>query len=163
VEGTDGLRAWLGLGSNVGDRMANLRAGCDALERDGVRIRARSNVYETEPQAGAVGQADFLNACIEVETGLGSRALLETAKRIELELGRDPAAPRHAPRPLDIDVLIVEGERVDAPDYHVPHIEVERRRFVLEPLLELDPPDREALADALAKLQGQRVTLYGSL
>jgi 2-amino-4-hydroxy-6-hydroxymethyldihydropteridine diphosphokinase len=163
VEGTDGLRAWLGLGSNVGDRMANLRAGCDALERDGVRIRARSNVYETEPQAGAVGQADFLNACIEVETGLGPRALLETAKRIELELGRDPAAPRHAPRPLDIDVLIVEGERVDAPDYHVPHIEVERRRFVLEPLLELDPPDREALADALAKLQGQRVTLYGSL
>jgi 2-amino-4-hydroxy-6-hydroxymethyldihydropteridine diphosphokinase len=143
--------------------MANLRAGCDALERDGVRIRGRSNVYETEPQAGAAGQADFLNACIEVETELGPRALLETAKRIELELGRDPAAPRHAPRPLDIDVLIVEGERVDAPDYHVPHIEVERRRFVLEPLLELDPPDREALADALAKLQGQRVTLYGSL
>jgi 2-amino-4-hydroxy-6-hydroxymethyldihydropteridine diphosphokinase len=143
--------------------MANLHAGCDALERGGVRICARSNVYETEPQAGAVGQDDFLNACIEVETDLGPRALLDTAKRIELELGRDPDAPRHAPRPLDIDILIVEGERIDKPDYRVPHAEIERRRFVLEPLLELDPPDREALAAALAGLQGQRVTRYGSL
>jgi 2-amino-4-hydroxy-6-hydroxymethyldihydropteridine diphosphokinase len=143
--------------------MANLRAGCDALERDGVRIRTRSNLYETEPQAGAVGQNDFLNACIEVETELDPRALLDTAKRIELELGRDPDAPRHAPRPLDIDVLIVEGERVDAPDYQVPHIEIEQRRFVLEPLLELDPPGREELERALAAIEGQRVTRFGSL
>jgi 2-amino-4-hydroxy-6-hydroxymethyldihydropteridine diphosphokinase len=143
--------------------MANLRAGCDALERDGAHIRARSNVYETEPQAGAVGQDDFLNACVEVEADLDPRALLDTAKRIELELGRDPAAPRHAPRPIDIDVLIVEGERVDAPDYQVPHAEIEQRRFVLEPLLELDPPGRDALERALGAIEGQRVTRFGSL
>jgi 2-amino-4-hydroxy-6-hydroxymethyldihydropteridine diphosphokinase len=137
--------------------MANLRAGCDALERDGVRIRARSHVYETEPQAGAVGQQDFLNACVEVDTELDPRGLLDLAKRIELELGRDPDAERHAPRPLDIDILIVEGERVDKPDYQVPHAEIEQRRFVLEPLLELDPPGREQFEHALAALEGQRV------
>jgi 2-amino-4-hydroxy-6-hydroxymethyldihydropteridine diphosphokinase len=143
--------------------MANLRAGCDALERDGVRIHARSQVYETEPQAGAVGQDDFLNACIAVETELDPRELLAAAKRIELELGRDPDAPRHAPRPLDIDVLIVDGERIDAPDYQVPHAEIEQRRFVLEPLLELDPPGRDALERALASIEGQRVSRFGTL
>ena len=137
--------------------MANLRAGCDALEREAVRITARSHVYETEPQAGAVGQGDFLNACIEVQTELDPRGLLAAAKRIEVELGRDPDAPRHAPRPLDIDILLIDDERVDAPDYRVPHAEVEQRRFVLEPLLELDPPGREALESALASLEGQRV------
>ena len=139
--------------------MANLRAGCDALERDGVRIRARSRVYETEPQAGAVGQQDFLNACIETETDLDARALLDTVKRIEVELGRDPDAPRHSARPLDIDVLMLDDATVDAPDYQVPHTEIEQRRFVLEPLLELDPPDRDALEAALAKVQDQRVTI----
>jgi 2-amino-4-hydroxy-6-hydroxymethyldihydropteridine diphosphokinase len=157
------VRAWLGLGSNVGDRMANLRAGCDALERDGARIRARSNVYETEPQAGAVGQQDFLNACIEVETDLDPESLLATAKRIEVELGRDLDAPRHAPRPLDIDVLMLSYPPIDEQGYRVPHPELWQRRFVLEPLLELDPPDREKLERALAGIEGQRVTRDGSL
>jgi 2-amino-4-hydroxy-6-hydroxymethyldihydropteridine diphosphokinase len=120
-------------------------------------------VYETEPQAGAVGQADFLNACIAVDTDADARELLATAKRIELELGRDPDAPRHAPRPLDIDVLIVEGERIDQPDYQVPHVEIEQRRFVLEPLLELDPPNRAELEAALGRIRGQRVTRFGTL
>ncbi|HEX6679981.1 MAG TPA: 2-amino-4-hydroxy-6-hydroxymethyldihydropteridine diphosphokinase [Gaiellaceae bacterium] len=153
----------MGLGSNVGDRMANLRAGCDALERDGIRISARSHVYETEPQAGAVGQQDFLNACIEVEANLDARELLAAAKRIEVELGRDPDAPRHSPRPLDIDVLLIADAQVDAPDYQVPHTEIEQRRFVLEPLLELDPPDRALLEHALAQIEGQRVTCFGTL
>jgi 2-amino-4-hydroxy-6-hydroxymethyldihydropteridine diphosphokinase len=151
------------LGSNVGDRLGNLRAGCDALERDGIRIVARSHVYETEPQAGAVGQDDFLNACVAVDTDADPRELLAAAKRIERELGRDPDAPRHAPRRLDIDVLIVEGEQIDTPDYHVPHTEVENRRFVLEPLLELDPPNRAELERALQRLSGQRVTRFGTL
>ena len=143
--------------------MANLLAGCDALDRDGIRVVARSAVYETEAQAGAVGQDDFLNACIAVESGLDPRELLAAAKRIELELGRDPDAPRHAPRPLDIDVLIVEGEQIDQPDYQLPHTEIEQRRFVLEPLLELDPPGRAELERALAQIEGQRVTRFGSL
>jgi 2-amino-4-hydroxy-6-hydroxymethyldihydropteridine diphosphokinase len=143
--------------------MANLLAAVDALEAHAVRVTAASNVYETEPQAGAVGQDDFLNACIAVETELDPDALLATAKQIELDLGRDPSAPRHASRPIDIDILIVEGTRIDKPDYRVPHAEIEQRRFVLEPLLELDPPDRDALERALAQIEGQRVTRIGTL
>jgi 2-amino-4-hydroxy-6-hydroxymethyldihydropteridine diphosphokinase len=163
VEGADRIRAWLGLGSNVGDRMANLRAGCDALEQNDVHIRAKSHVYETEPQAGAVGQSDFLNACVRVETELTPRGLLAAAKRIEVQLGRDPDAPRHSARPLDIDLLMLDGKRVDDPDLEVPHPEIEHRRFVLEPLLELDPPERPRLERALAALQGQRVARDGTL
>jgi 2-amino-4-hydroxy-6-hydroxymethyldihydropteridine diphosphokinase len=128
-----------------------------------VSIVARSHVYETEPQAGAVGQADFLNACIEVETELDADELLATAKRIELELGRDPDAPRHAPRPLDIDVLMIDGDRIETQAYRVPHPELWNRRFVLEPLLELDPPDREELERALTAIRDQRVTRFGDL
>jgi 2-amino-4-hydroxy-6-hydroxymethyldihydropteridine diphosphokinase len=147
----------------MGDRLANLHAGCDALERDGVHIEARSHVYETEPQGGAVGQADFLNACVRVDTELHPRGLLATAKRIEIELGRDRDAPRHSPRPLDIDVLMLDKQRIDAPDLEVPHPEIEHRRFVLEPLLELDPPERPRLERALAALEGQRVVRLGRL
>ena len=143
--------------------MANLRAAVDALGARGIRTTAKSAVYETEPQAGAVGQDDFLNACIAVESDLDPDGLLAAAKQIELDMGRDPDAPRHASRPIDIDILIVEGARIDKPDYRVPHAEIEQRRFVLEPLLELDPPDREVLERALAGIEGQRVTRHGSL
>jgi 2-amino-4-hydroxy-6-hydroxymethyldihydropteridine diphosphokinase len=143
--------------------MANLRAAVDALDARGIRTTAKSAVYETEPQAGAVGQDDFLNACIAVESDLDPDALLTTAKQIELDMGRDPDAPRHASRPIDIDILIVEGARIEKPDYRVPHTEIEQRRFVLEPLLELDPPEREVLERALAGIEGQRVTRHGSL
>jgi 2-amino-4-hydroxy-6-hydroxymethyldihydropteridine diphosphokinase len=110
-----------------------------------------------------VGQQDFMNACIQVETDLQPRGLLAAAKRIEVELGRDPQAPRHSPRPLDIDVLVVEGTGIDAPDLEVPHPEIEHRRFVLEPLLELDPPERPRLERALGALAGQRVERNGML
>ncbi|MFL5894798.1 MAG: 2-amino-4-hydroxy-6-hydroxymethyldihydropteridine diphosphokinase, partial [Thermoleophilaceae bacterium] len=99
MEGARGLRAWLGLGSNVGDRLANLRSARDALERRGIGVRGASSVYETEPQAGAVGQDDFLNACVVVQTELDPEALLAACKQVEVELGRDLEAPRHAPRP----------------------------------------------------------------
>jgi 2-amino-4-hydroxy-6-hydroxymethyldihydropteridine diphosphokinase len=165
LEGARRLRAWLGLGSNVGDRLANLRAGCDALERDGAAIVRRSHVYETAPQDDAVGQQDFLNACIEVETRLDPEELLATAKRIEVELGRDLNAPRHSPRPLDIDVLMLSHPPIDTHGYQVPHPELWHRRFVLEPLLELDPPDSDGLRRALRleAVQDQRVTRVGSL
>jgi 2-amino-4-hydroxy-6-hydroxymethyldihydropteridine diphosphokinase len=137
-----------------------MRAGCDALERDGVRITGRSHVYETEAMEGAVGQQDFLNACIAVETELDPHALLATAKQIELELGRDPQAPRHSPRPLDIDLLVVAdpAATADTPELELPHPGIAERRFVLEPLLELDPPDRASLESALAAVADQRVT-----
>jgi 2-amino-4-hydroxy-6-hydroxymethyldihydropteridine diphosphokinase len=141
--------------------MANLRAGCDALERDGVRITGRSHVYETEAMDGAVGQQDFYNACIATETEQDPHELLDTAKQIELELGRDPDAPRHSPRPLDIDLLLIDTtlEKGSDPSRLVlPHPSLIERRFVLEPLLELDPPDRERLAEALEAVKAQRVT-----
>src|SRR3954454_12897433 len=154
------MRAWLGLGSNVGDRMANFRAGIDALERAGVRIDARSHVYETEAMDGAVGQADFYNACISVTTDLDPNALLAVAKRIEFELGRDPESPRHSPRPLDIDLLLTDTDVQKGSDpfeLTLPHPGIERRRFVLEPLLEVDPPDRPTFERALDAVRVQRV------
>jgi 2-amino-4-hydroxy-6-hydroxymethyldihydropteridine diphosphokinase len=157
------LKAWLGLGSNVGDRLANLRAARDGLERHGIRIAEASAVYETEAQDDAVGQDDFLNACIVVDTGLGPAGLLRACKQVELALGRDLAAPHHAPRPIDIDVLLIEGRDHDAPDLRVPHAELMHRRFVLEPLLELDPPGRASLEQALAAVSDQRVTRFGTL
>ena len=143
--------------------MANLRDARDALGRRGITVVAGSSVYETEPQAGAVGQDDFLNACVEVESDLDPPDLLAVVKRIEVELGRDPDAPRHSSRPIDIDVLIVEGTEIDEPHFRVPHADLENRRFVLVPLLELDPPDRSRLEAALARIEGQRVTPFGDL
>lgn len=118
-----------------------------------------SGVYETEPQAGAVGQDDFLNAAVVVETTLEPEALLNAAKQIELELGRDPDAPRHAPRPVDIDLLLIDGVEHRSELLTVPHAEFLNRRFVLEPLLELDPPDADALRRALDRVRDQRVEI----
>jgi 2-amino-4-hydroxy-6-hydroxymethyldihydropteridine diphosphokinase len=95
-----------------------------------------------------------------VQTDLDPDQLLAAAKQIEVDLGRDPDAPRHSSRPIDIDILVVEGTRIDKPDYRVPHAEIEQRRFVLVPLLELDPPDREDLERALDGIEGQRVTRF---
>jgi 2-amino-4-hydroxy-6-hydroxymethyldihydropteridine diphosphokinase len=147
----------------VGDRLANLRSARDALQRRGIAMVAESAVYETEPQAGAVGQSDFLNACLAVETDLEPDALLAVLKDVELELGREPGAPRHAARPIDVDLLLIDGRTLDSPQLTVPHAELLERRFVLEPLLELDPPDRERLEQALDRVAGQRVTAFGSL
>ena len=152
------------MGSNVGERLDNMRAGIDALERDGVRVVSRSHVYETEAMDGAVGQQDFYNACIAIDTELDPQALLAVAKAIEVELGRDPDAPRHSPRPLDIDLLIVDsdsGTKGSDPQGSdplvLPHPAMLERRFVLEPLLELDPPGRERLERALDAVRVQRV------
>ena len=161
MEGAGRLRAWLGLGSNVGDRLANLRAARDALGRHGVAVLAASAVYETEPQAGAVGQDDFLNACLVVDTDHDPDRLLAECKAIEAELGRDFDAPRHAPRPIDVDLLLIDGAVHRSAKLQVPHTDLLHRRFVLEPLLELDPPDRERLEAALAQIDGQRVTRFG--
>ena len=139
--------------------MANLRAGCTALEGGGARVVAKSHVYETEAMEGAVGQQDFLNACVVVETDLDPHALLATAKRIEVDLGRDPDAPRHSPRPLDIDLLLVDTvlEKGPDPSLVIPHPGILERRFVLEPLLELDPPGRDSLEQALDAVRVQRL------
>ena len=166
MEGADrgrrGLKAWLGLGSNVGDRLANLRSAVEALPRHGVTVLAASSVYETEPRDDAVGQADFLNACVAVETALEPEDLLAACKEVERALGRVPG-PRHSERPIDVDVLLIQGREHSSDALKVPHGEILHRRFVLEPLLELDPPDRDSLEAALAATLDQRVTRCSSL
>lgn len=157
---------YLSLGSNVGDPRANLEAAIAALPARGVRVLASSSTYVTEPVGEILDQPDFLNACVRIETDHGPEELLDACKAIELELGRDPTAPRHSPRPADLDVLLLGDLTYASERLSLPHREVTSRRFVLVPLLELDPelttPDGHRLADALATLgPGQRVRRAG--
>jgi 2-amino-4-hydroxy-6-hydroxymethyldihydropteridine diphosphokinase len=158
---------YLGLGSNVGDRVANLRTARDALARHGVTVTASSSVYETEPQGEVLDQPEFLNACVEIETELGPEELLDACKVVEVEAGRVFGGPRHGPRTIDVDVLLLGGLEHESERLRLPHRDVLARRFVLAPLVELDPelalPDGTRLADALARLAGQRVERLGPL
>lgn len=165
-ESPAGRVAYLGLGSNTGDRAANLRAATDALEAAGVDVGARASIYETAPQGEVLDQPDFLNSVVRVRTALEPLALLDLCKRIERDLGRDPDGRRHGPRPIDIDVLLVGDETLDHERLTLPHPEIASRRFVLEPLLELDPdltlPGGRRASALAAEVAGQRVTKTGS-
>ena len=159
---------YLGLGSNVGDRAAHLRAAIVELPEHGVEVEAISSAYETEPVGEVLDQPDFLNAAVRIRTELEPEALLEACKAIEVEQGRMLAAGRHSPRPLDIDLLLLGDLELSTERLTLPHPEVTSRRFVLAPLLELDAdlslPDGTRLTDALAALDpGQSVNLMGPL
>jgi 2-amino-4-hydroxy-6-hydroxymethyldihydropteridine diphosphokinase len=157
---------YLGLGSNVGDRRANLEAAVEDLWTHDVVVLASSSVYETEPVGEVLDQRDFYNACVQIETPLEPEPLLDACKAVERVLGRQPGGVRHGPRPIDIDVLLLEGVEHESERLRLPHREVTTRRFVLVPLLELDP-DLELTgggraADALAALgPGQEVRRAG--
>jgi 2-amino-4-hydroxy-6-hydroxymethyldihydropteridine diphosphokinase len=153
---------YLGLGSNVGDRESHLRAAVALLRERGVEVDAVSSTYETEPVGEMLDQPDFLNAAIRIRTELEPEELLDLCKEIEIERGRALDAPRHAPRPLDVDLLLLGEIEMKSDRLTLPHPEVRSRRFVLAPLLELDPklalPDGTRLADAMGALGGgQRV------
>jgi 2-amino-4-hydroxy-6-hydroxymethyldihydropteridine diphosphokinase len=131
-------------------------------------VLACSSVYETEAMDDAVGQRDFYNAAVEIETSLSPEALLAAGKQLERELGREPAGRRHAPRPIDVDLLLVDELELTGEALTLPHPGIAARRFVLVPLLELDPaltlPAGQRLADALAALaEDQRVTRVAAL
>ena len=147
---------YLGLGSNVGDRRANLQAAIDALPAHGVRVLASSSTYDTEPVGEVLDQPDFLNACIRIETALDPEALLDACKAVERELGRLAGGVRHGPRPIDVDVLLLGDETHHSVRLSLPHEQVTSRRFVLVPLLELAPdlvvPGAGRAADALRAL-----------
>jgi 2-amino-4-hydroxy-6-hydroxymethyldihydropteridine diphosphokinase len=153
---------YLGLGSNVGDRRANLQAAVEGLWVHGVQAVVASSVYETEPVGEVLDQPDFLNACVRVETDLEPEALLDACKAVERALGREPGGVRHGPRPVDVDVLLLDGVELRSERLTIPHPELVNRRFVLVPLLELDPADREWLERALRALApGQEVRPAG--
>ena len=158
---------YLGLGSNEGDRLAALRAARAALERHGVEVTGASSVYETAPQGEVTDQPDFLNACLRVRTELEPEPLLDVCKQVERELGREPGGPRHGPRPIDVDVLLLGGREHSSDRLTLPHTEVTSRRFVLEPLLELEPglalPDGTRLAESLAAVAAQPVVRFADL
>jgi len=147
---------YLGLGSNVGERRANLQAAVDGLAARGVRVLESSSTYDTDPVGEILDQPTFLNACLRVETALEPLELLDLCKELERELGRAAGGPRHAPRVIDIDVLALGDLVLRSERLSLPHAELLTRRFVLIPLLELDfelrTPAGERLADALAAL-----------
>jgi 2-amino-4-hydroxy-6-hydroxymethyldihydropteridine diphosphokinase len=158
---------YLGLGSNVGDREQHLRAALAALPDHGVEVEAVSSLYETEPVGEIAEQQDFLNAAARVSTGLEPEELLHVCKAIEVEHGRLFGAPRHGPRPLDLDVLLLGELELESERLQLPHPQVTSRRFVLVPLLELDPeltlPDGTRLDQALDALGSrQRVERVGT-
>ncbi len=131
---------YLGLGSNVGDRRAHLQAAVDLLTVD---VLASSSTYGTEPMGDVTDQPEFLNACLRIETDLAPLELLDACKAVERERGRtlagEPGYVRHGPRPLDVDVLLLGDMEFRSDRLTLPHRETTSRRFVLVPLLELDP------------------------
>jgi 2-amino-4-hydroxy-6-hydroxymethyldihydropteridine diphosphokinase len=141
---------FVGLGSNVGERLVNLQQATDLLGSElGVRIVASSQVWETQP-VGGPPQPDFLNAVLRIETTLSPEALLDACGRVEDALGRVRDV-RWGPRTIDVDILLFGEQTVDLPRLQVPHPRMLERAFVLLPLLELDPdaatPEGIRLAD----------------
>lgn len=136
------MRALLGLGSNLGERIVNLREAVRSLQD----VVAVSPVYETEPLGGPGGQGAFLNVVVALETDMSPRQLLGVCHRLESAAGR-VRGERWGPRTLDVDVLWIDGIRLSEDDITVPHPRMWERRFVMAPLLDvapdLAPPDWE--------------------
>jgi 2-amino-4-hydroxy-6-hydroxymethyldihydropteridine diphosphokinase len=121
-----------------------------ALPEHGIRVLASSSVYETEPVGLVLDQRDFYNACLRIESDHDPEGLLDACKEVERSIGRTAGGPRHGPRVIDVDVLMLDGIAYQSERLTLPHPEVRSRRFVLVPLLELDPDP--ALAEALEAL-----------
>jgi 2-amino-4-hydroxy-6-hydroxymethyldihydropteridine diphosphokinase len=137
------------------------------LREHGVEVQAVSSLYETEPVGEILDQPDFLNAAVRIATELEPLELLDLCKAIELEQGRVFGGPRHGPRPLDVDLLLLGDLELSDERLTLPHPQLTSRRFVLAPVLELDPglelPDGTRLADAIAALgPGQRADRVGA-
>jgi 2-amino-4-hydroxy-6-hydroxymethyldihydropteridine diphosphokinase len=160
--------AWIGLGSNLGDRAALLERAVELLADAGVRPLRCSHLYETAPEGGA-DEPDYLNAVLQAETDRGPRELLGVLAAVEEQLGRPPA-PRTGPRPVDLDLLALGEWIVADQDLTLPHPRLAARAFVLVPLCELDPAwtdprTGEAAGDLLAALdvQPDSVRPFGTL
>jgi 2-amino-4-hydroxy-6-hydroxymethyldihydropteridine diphosphokinase len=129
------MRAFLGMGSNLGDRWGQLREAVASL---GSSVATVSPVYETEPVGGPRGQDNFLNVVVEIETDLTPRQLLGVCHRLEAAAGR-VRGERWGPRTLDVDILLLDGCTIDEPDLTVPHPRMYERRFVMAPLADIAP------------------------
>jgi len=128
-------RAYVGLGSNIGDRLAHLKAAVQALESRGIVVEEASSVYETDPVGPP--QPDFLNAAVALGAGLPPVELVAALKEVEAEIGRQQAE-RWGPRVIDLDLLLYGEQTVAEPGITVPHPELTNRAFALVPVLEID-------------------------
>ena len=158
-------RAFLSLGSNLGDRAATLDAALRELEASGeVRVVRRSSLYATAP-VGKTDQPEFYNLAVEVETALAPEALLDRCQAVERHLGR-VRGERWGPRTLDMDILLYDRQVVSTERLIIPHAELLRRRFVLEPLLQIAPdaalPDGSPIAPQLPRVADQPVRRLAS-
>jgi 2-amino-4-hydroxy-6-hydroxymethyldihydropteridine diphosphokinase len=150
-------RAYVALGANLGDREATLRAALAELDSaDGVDVVAISSFADTDP-VGYLDQPRFLNGAAALETSLGPRALLDLLQAVERRFGRVRAdVPAQGPRTLDLDLVLYENAEIEEPGLTIPHPRLHERRFVLEPLAELDPslevPGKGEIQTLLAEL-----------
>jgi 2-amino-4-hydroxy-6-hydroxymethyldihydropteridine diphosphokinase len=143
---TDGKLIYLSLGSNLGDRAANLARAVAALPKAGVQVLRRSSLYETEP-VDFLAQPWFLNSVVEAETSLMPRQLLHALKRIERSFGGKKMVAR-GPRLIDLDILLYATSRIRTGEMEIPHARMAGRRFVLVPLAELAPELRHPVLGA---------------
>lgn len=157
------IRAYIGVGSNVGNRCAHCQAAVDALGRlGGTRVAACSRWFETEP-VGEIAQDWFLNGAVAIDTVLGPHELLTRCRRIEHDRGRNRAQESPGgPRTLDLDILLYGDRVVDTPDLQIPHPRMAERAFVLIPLEDIAPravhPVRQAtVAELSARLADPHV------
>ncbi|HEV3478259.1 MAG TPA: 2-amino-4-hydroxy-6-hydroxymethyldihydropteridine diphosphokinase [Gaiellaceae bacterium] len=149
--------AYIGLGSNLGDREGTIRAALERLAASSeIEVEAVSSLRETDP-VGYLDQPRFLNGAAALRTDLPPRALLERLHEVERELGRDRTGPRFGPRTIDLDLLLYDGQQIREHGLEIPHPRLAERRFVLEPLAELDGalevPGRGSVRALLAGLQ----------
>jgi len=155
---------YFSLGSNLGDREAQLREAIDRMEASEIHILQRSPVYETEPQ-DVPDQGWFLNAALEAETELFPMQLLACTQRIERAMGRQ-RSEAGGPRSIDIDILLYGRAVIRAPQLEIPHPRMHTRRFVLEPLARVAPGLRhpvtgKSITEMLAEIHGQKVLATG--
>lgn len=152
---------FLGLGTNEGDRENNIKKAIGLLNQsEDIRVKAVSSLYESK-SVGVSNQPDYINCVVRIETGLDPHSLLETTKSIETALGRQPHT-HMLPRPMDIDILIYDDIDLDSLDLMIPHSRLKNRRFVLEPLLEIDPDvidpvTRRPLREFLNEVMSQKM------